>query len=108
MSKFKMQLPETAEWRGRACLALAMRPQGTRIPAKALAAYPGIKPIYFSKTMQYQVAARRIVHSAEGRSGGRATTTLAGLYQSAQSAPVPSVADATLIWLTETGALRGA
>lgn len=66
-----MQLSETVEWGLHACLALAMLPDGARIPAKALAEYHGIKPSYFTKAMQKLVAAG-IVQSVEGRSGGLA------------------------------------
>lgn len=66
-----MQLSETVEWGLHACLALAMMPEGTRIPARALAEYHGIKPSYFAKAMQKLVAAG-IVQSIEGRSGGLA------------------------------------
>lgn len=66
-----MQLSETVEWGLHACLALAMMPEGARIPAHALAEYHGLKPSYFSKAMQKLVAAG-IVRSIEGRSGGLA------------------------------------
>lgn len=66
-----MQLSETVEWGLHACLALAMMPDGARIPARALAEYHGIKPSYFSKAMQKLVAAG-IIQSVEGRSGGLA------------------------------------
>lgn len=66
-----MQLSETVEWGLHACLALAMMPQGARIPARALAEYHGVRPSYFSKTMQKLVAAG-IVQSVEGRAGGLA------------------------------------
>lgn len=64
-----MQLSETVEWGLHACLALAMMPEGARIPARALAEYHGINPSYFSKAMQKLVAAG-IIQSVEGRSGG--------------------------------------
>lgn len=66
-----MQLSETVEWGLHACLALAMLPDGARIPARALAEYHGIKPAYFSKAMRRLVAAG-IVQSVEGRAGGLA------------------------------------
>ncbi|WP_067739211.1 RrF2 family transcriptional regulator [Novosphingobium naphthalenivorans] len=66
-----MQLSESVEWGLHACLALAMMPDGARVPARALAEYHGIKPSYFSKVMQRLVAAG-IVQSVEGRSGGLA------------------------------------
>lgn len=66
-----MQLSETVEWGLHACLALAMLPDGARIPARALAEYHGIKPSYFSKAMQKLVAAGWI-QSVEGRAGGLA------------------------------------
>jgi len=64
-----MQLSETVEWGLHACLALAMLPEGARVPARALAEYHGIRPSYFSKAMQ-KLAAAGIVLSVEGRSGG--------------------------------------
>lgn len=66
-----MQLSETVEWGLHACLALAMMPEGTRIPARVLAEYHGIKPGYFSKAMQ-KLAAAKLLQSFEGRSGGLA------------------------------------
>lgn len=66
-----MRLPETVEWGLHACLALAMLPEGARVPAKALADYHGLKPSYFSKAMRRLVAAG-IIQSVEGRSGGLA------------------------------------
>jgi Rrf2 family protein len=66
-----MQLSETVEWGLHACLALAMLPEGARIPARSLAEYHGIQPSYFSKAMQKLVASG-IVQSVEGRSGGLA------------------------------------
>lgn len=66
-----MQLSETVEWGLHACLALAMLPEGARMPARALAEYHGIKPSYFSKAMQKLVAAD-IIRSVEGRAGGLA------------------------------------
>lgn len=66
-----MQLSETVEWGLHACLALAMMPDGARVPARSLAEYHGIKPGYFSKAMQKLVAAG-IIQSVEGRSGGLA------------------------------------
>lgn len=165
-----MQLSETVEWGLHACLALAMMPDGARIPARALAEYYGIKPSYFSKAMQKLVAAG-IVQSVEGRAGGLAMgkpaedvsllqivmvledhkkffqcteirqkgpcaaapehyrapcniarvmhradaewrrvlseTSLADLRQSAAAEPIPGVNEATQVWLTETGAVRG-
>ncbi|MEM1431994.1 MAG: Rrf2 family transcriptional regulator [Pseudomonadota bacterium] len=66
-----MHLSDTVEWGLHACLALAMLPEGSRIPARALAEYHGVRPSYFSKAMQRLVAAG-IVQSVEGRSGGLA------------------------------------
>ncbi|MEJ8560932.1 Rrf2 family transcriptional regulator [Yoonia sp. GPGPB17] len=165
-----MQLSETVEWGLHACLALAMMPQGARIPSRALAEYHGVKPSYFSKAMQKLVAAG-VVEAIEGRSGGLAMakpaeevsllqivmaleenstffrcteirqkgpcsaapkhyrapcniarimykadaawrrvlaeTSLADLRESATAEPIPGVNEATLAWLTETGAVRG-
>lgn len=64
-----MQLSKNVEWGIHACLALAMIPNGARVPARALAEYHGIEPSYFSKAMQRLVAAG-ILESVEGRAGG--------------------------------------
>jgi len=66
-----MRLSETVEWGVHACLALAMLPEGARMPARALAEYHGVKPSYFAKAMQKLVEAG-IIRSVEGRSGGLA------------------------------------
>ena len=72
-----MQLPETVEWGLHACVALAMLPEGARIPAKSLAEYHGIKPSYFAKVMQ-KLTAAGLVRSVEGRSGGLSMAVPAG------------------------------
>jgi Rrf2 family protein len=64
-----MQLSEIVEWGLHSCLALAMLPRGTRMPARYLAEYHGLKPAYLSKTM-HKLVASKIVTSAEGRNGG--------------------------------------
>ena len=64
-----MRLPEVVEWGLHACLALAMLPAGTRMPARHLAEYHGLKPAYLSKAMHKLVAAG-IMTSTEGRNGG--------------------------------------
>lgn len=66
-----MHLSETVEWGLHACLALAMLPNGARVPARFLAEYHGLKPSYLSKAM-HKLASAGIVLSVEGRAGGLA------------------------------------
>lgn len=66
-----MRLSETVEWGLHACLALAMLPEGARMPARFLAEYHGLKPAYLAKALN-KLAAAGILHSFEGRAGGLA------------------------------------
>ena len=64
-----MQLPVTVEWALHSCVALAMLPAGSRIPARYLAEYHGLKPAYLTKAL-HRLAAAGLLSSTEGRHGG--------------------------------------
>ena len=66
-----MHLPVTVEWALHSCVALAMLPPGSRIPARYLAEYHGLKPAYLAKAL-HRLAAVGLLSSKEGRHGGLA------------------------------------
>lgn len=64
-----MRLPVTVEWALHSCVALAMLPPGSRIPARYLAEYHGVKPAYLTKAL-HRLAKAGLLLSTEGRQGG--------------------------------------
>jgi Rrf2 family protein len=64
-----MRMGEGVEWAAHACVLLSALPEGTGLPAAAIAAYHDVPPAYLAKHMQ-ALARAGIVTSARGAAGG--------------------------------------
>jgi Rrf2 family protein len=64
-----MKMSEGVEWTAHACVLLAALPQGTGLPAAALAEFHTLAPAYMAKHMQ-ALARAGVVESVRGAGGG--------------------------------------
>lgn len=64
-----MKMSEGVEWTAHACALLAALPQGTSLPATALAEFHALAPAYMAKHMQ-ALARAGVVESVRGAGGG--------------------------------------
>lgn len=64
-----MRMSEGVEWTAHACALLAALPQGTGLPAAALAEFHALAPAYMAKHMQ-ALARAGVVESVRGAGGG--------------------------------------
>lgn len=64
-----MRMGEGVEWAAHACVLLSALPEGTGLPAAAIAAYHDVPPAYLAKHMQ-ALARAGIVESVRGARGG--------------------------------------